>query len=63
VAESIARVKKERDMPVHDPEREEKVLDRVEERAETLDLDPEDVRDVFELLMEMSKKEQRRHTD
>jgi len=63
VAESIARVKKERGMPVHDPEREEKVLERVGDRAEALDLDPEDVRDVFELLMEMSKKEQRRHTD
>lgn len=63
VAESIAEVKKERGMSVHDPGREEEVLERVGERAEALDIDPAEVRGVFELLMEMSKKEQRRHTD
>jgi len=50
-------------MEIQDPEREERVLDRVGERAEALEVDPEDVREVFELLMDMSKKEQRRHTD
>lgn len=49
-------------MEIHDPDREEAVLERVEERAEALDLDPETVREVFELLMEMSKREQRKHT-
>ena len=63
VVESIAEVKKERGMEIHDPMREEEVLDRVAERAEALDVDPEDVREVFELLMDISKKEQRRHTD
>jgi chorismate mutase len=63
VAESIAEVKEERGMEIQDPEREERVLDRVGERAEALEVDPEDVREVFELLMDMSKKEQRRHTD
>lgn len=63
VVESIAEVKKERGMEIHDPEREEQVLERVAERAEALDVDPDDVREVFELLMEMSKREQRRHTD
>ena len=63
VVESIAEVKKERGMEIHDPKREEVVLDRVAERAESLDVDPEDVREVFELLMDISKKEQRRHTD
>ncbi|MDZ7687158.1 MAG: chorismate mutase [Halobacteriales archaeon] len=63
VVESIAEVKKERGMEIHDPAREEKVLERVAERAEALDVDPDDVREVFELLMEISKKEQRRHTD
>ena len=63
VVESIAEVKKERGMEIHDPKREEVVLDRVAERAESLDVDPEDVREVFELLMNISKKEQRRHTD
>lgn len=63
VVESIARVKKERGMEIHDPDREEKVLDRVAERAEALDVDPDDVCEVFELLMDISKKEQRRHTD
>ena len=50
-------------MEIHDPDREEKVLDRVAERAEALDVDPDDVCEVFELLMDISKKEQRRHTD
>lgn len=63
VVESIAEVKKERGMEIHDPKREEVVLNRVAERAEALDVDPEDVREVFELLMDISKKEQRRHTD
>jgi len=63
VVESVAQVKKKRGMEIHDPEREEEVLDRVAERAEALDIDPDDVREVFELLMDISKKEQRRHTD
>jgi chorismate mutase, archaeal type len=63
VVESIAEVKEERGMEIQDPEREQIVLERVAERAEALDVDPEDVREVFELLMDMSKKEQRRHTD
>ena len=63
VVESVAQVKKERGMDIHDPEREEAVLDRVAERAVALDIDPDDVRDIFELLMDISKKEQRRHTD
>ena len=50
-------------MGIHDPEREQKVLQRVSDRAEALDVDPEVVCEVFELLMEMSKDEQRRHTD
>jgi len=63
VVETIAEVKKERGMEIHDPDREKVVLERVAERAEALDVDPDDVREVFELLMDMSKKEQRRHTD
>ncbi|MFW5984207.1 MAG: chorismate mutase, partial [Halobacteria archaeon] len=63
VAESIAQVKGERGMEIHDPDREEEVLKRVGERAEALDVDPDVVRDVFELLMQMSKDEQRRHAD
>ncbi len=63
VVESIAEVKKERGMEIHDPDREKVVLERVAERAESLDVDPDDVCEVFELLMEISKKEQRRHTD
>jgi chorismate mutase len=50
-------------MEIHDPDREECVLERVAERAEALDVDPQTVREVFELLMDMSKDEQRRHTD
>jgi len=50
-------------MEICDPEREERVLERVADRAEALDVDPETVRSVFELLMEMSKDEQRRHAD
>lgn len=63
VAESIAQVKEERGMEIHDPDREQDVLERVADRADSLDVDPEVVREVFELLMEMSKDEQRRHTD
>lgn len=50
-------------MEICDPAREEEVLERVAERAEALDLDAATVRHVFELLMDMSKQEQRKHTD
>ena len=50
-------------MEIHDPDREQDVLECVADRADSLDVDPDVVREVFELLMEMSKDEQRRHTD
>lgn len=61
IAESIAEVKREKGMRIHDPDREEEVIQRVVEKAGKLELDSETVRRVFELLIEMNKEEQRNH--
>jgi len=63
VAESIAHVKEERGMEIYDPEREEAVLQRVEERARELELDEDSVRELFETLMSLSKRHQRDRAD
>lgn len=59
VAETIARVKEEKDLPTADPTQEARVVERAAENAERFDLEPETVQSVFELLIELSKETQR----
>ena len=59
VAESIAEVKAERGLPTTDEDQEDAVMDRAAENAERFDLDEETVQEVFGLLIELNKDEQR----
>ena len=59
VAETIARVKAEQGLPTTDEAQERVVMERASENADRFDLDPEVVRDVFRLLIELNKRSQR----
>ena len=59
VAETIARVKAEEGLPTTDETQEKRVMERASENAERFELDPEVIRDVFRLLVELNKSEQR----
>jgi len=60
VAETIAAVKDERDMATTDESQEEAVMERAGQNAEAFDVDPNLVKAVFRLLIELNKAEQRR---
>ena len=59
VAESIARVKSERDLPTVDEGQERRVMARAGENADRFDVDSNLVKAVFRLLIELNKVEQR----
>jgi len=59
VAESVARVKREHDIPTTDESQEEAVMRRAGENAERFDVDSNLVKAVFRLLIELNKVEQR----
>ncbi|SNR25170.1 chorismate mutase [Halorubrum vacuolatum] len=59
VADTVAAVKNERDLPTTDEGQEERVMDRAGENAERFDLDANLVKAVFRLLIELNKVEQR----
>jgi len=59
VAETIAAVKEERDLPTTDEEQEQAVMERAGENAERFDVDSNLVKAVFRLLIELNKVEQR----
>jgi chorismate mutase len=59
VAETVAQVKAERDLPTTDEGQEERVMDRAGENAERFDVDSNLVKAVFRLLIELNKVEQR----
>ncbi|WP_350355457.1 chorismate mutase [Halorarius litoreus] len=59
VAESVAQVKRENDIPTTDEGQEEAVMDRAGENAERFDVDSNLVKAVFRLLIELNKVEQR----
>jgi chorismate mutase len=59
VAETIAEVKAEQELPTEDEAQEQRVLDRAARNAERFQVDDEIVRDVFRLLIELNKVEQR----
>jgi len=59
VADTVAAVKAERDLPTTDEGQEERVMDRAGENAERFDVDANLVKAIFRLLIELNKVEQR----
>ena len=59
VADTIAQVKAEKDLPTTDEEQEQRVMDRAGVNAETYDVDANLVKAIFRLLIELNKVEQR----
>lgn len=59
VADTIAAVKDERDLPTTDEAQEQRVMDRAGENAEQFDVDANLVKAIFRLLIELNKVEQR----
>ena len=59
VADTIADVKADRDLPTTDEKQEERVMDRAGENAERFDVDANLVKAIFRLLIELNKVEQR----
>jgi chorismate mutase len=59
VAETIADVKAEKDLPTTDEDQEQAVMDRAGENAEQFDVDANLVKAIFRLLIELNKVEQR----
>jgi chorismate mutase len=60
VADTIADVKAERDLPTTDESQEERVMERAAKNAERFEVDANLVKAVFRLLIELNKAEQRR---
>lgn len=59
VADTVAAVKDERDLPTTDESQEQAVMDRAGENAEQFDVDANLVKAIFRLLIELNKVEQR----
>ena len=59
VADTIAEVKAEKDLPTTDEEQEQRVMDRAGENARRYDVDANLVKAIFRLLIELNKVEQR----
>ncbi|MFB6138042.1 MAG: chorismate mutase [Halobacteriaceae archaeon] len=59
VADTIASVKAERDLPTTDEDQEQRVMDRAGRNARRFDVDANLVKAIFRLLIELNKVEQR----
>jgi chorismate mutase len=59
VADTIAQVKADRDLPTTDEQQEQRVMDRAGENARRFDVDANLVKAIFRLLIELNKVEQR----
>ena len=59
VADTIAQVKAEKDLPTTDEEQEAAVMERAGENADAFDVDANLVKAIFRLLIELNKVEQR----
>ncbi|KYH25373.1 chorismate mutase [Halalkalicoccus paucihalophilus] len=59
VADTIAGVKAERDLPTTDESQEQRVMDRAGRNAEQFEVDSNLVKAIFRLLIELNKVEQR----
>ncbi|GAB7093126.1 chorismate mutase [Halolamina litorea] len=59
VADTIADVKAQQDLPTTDESQEQAVMDRAGENAERFDVESNLVKAIFRLLIELNKVEQR----
>ncbi|SEH40949.1 chorismate mutase [Halopenitus malekzadehii] len=59
VADTVAAVKDDRDLPTTDESQEARVMERAGENAEQFDVDANLVKAIFRLLIELNKVEQR----
>ena len=59
VADTIAQVKEEQDLPTTDEAQEQAVMDRAGDNAQRFDVDDNLVKAIFRLLIELNKVEQR----
>ncbi|WP_323191261.1 chorismate mutase [Halostella sp. PRR32] len=59
VADTIAEVKEQGNLPTTDEAQEEAVIKRAVENAEQFEVDPNIVRAIYRLLIELNKVEQR----
>ncbi|WP_336359575.1 chorismate mutase [Haladaptatus sp. ZSTT2] len=59
VADTIAQVKAELDLPTTDEAQEDKVMERAGKNAERFEVDANLVKAIFRLLIELNKVEQR----
>jgi chorismate mutase len=59
VADTIAEVKLQEDLPTTDEGQEQRVMDRAGENAERFDVESNLVKAIFRLLIELNKVEQR----
>lgn len=59
VAEAVADVKAERELPTTDEDQEDRVMERAAENAERFNVDSNLVKVIFRLLIELNKVEQR----
>jgi len=59
VADTIAEVKAQEDLPTVDERQEQEVMDRAGENAERFEVDANLVKAIFRLLIELNKVEQR----
>ncbi|WP_435358599.1 chorismate mutase [Haloarchaeobius sp. DFWS5] len=59
VADTIAQVKADRDLPTTDEQQEQAVMDRAGANAERFEVDSNLVKAIFRLLIELNKVEQR----
>jgi len=62
VADTIAEVKADRDLPTTDEKQEERVMERAGGNAEQFDVDANLVKAIFRLLIELNKIEQNQYT-
>lgn len=56
IVHDIAREKERQGLPVRIPDQANAVLDRATAESEKLDLDPEPVREIFQILVRMSEE-------
>ena len=62
VCENIGTIKREHELPVKDPSRENEQYMRITELASKLGLDPQEVRDVYQKIIAMSIRAQERES-
>ena len=59
VAETVAEVKSQRELPTTDEDQEQRVMERAGQNAKQFDVDANLVKAIFRLLIELNKVEQR----